>query len=232
MTRFLLSFLLLFPTLLAAQSIAMVPPVKKIEVTGSAEREITPDEIWFAISLREYKDGSRKVEIDALEKQLVSAIEALKIPRENLRIDNVSSSQNYWEKKRNTEFLASKRYLIKLTELSALNPLLDRLDAKGIQSTYVQGYSHTKIDQYRQELKIAALKAARTKAEGLLSAINEKIGGTLEVYEQGDMVNAPMEAMSNMRMKASFDATGGAPEEIDFKTIKLRAEMRAVFAIQ
>ena len=37
-----------------AQQIAVIPPQKTISVNGSAQKEVTPDEIYVQVSLREY----------------------------------------------------------------------------------------------------------------------------------------------------------------------------------
>ena len=48
---------------------------RKIDVTGSAQAEITPDIIYVGISLKEYYNGNKKVtDIDELEKQLLEAV--------------------------------------------------------------------------------------------------------------------------------------------------------------
>ena len=43
---------------------------RKIEITGTAEQEVTPDIINVSISLQEYMDGKKKITIDQLEQQL------------------------------------------------------------------------------------------------------------------------------------------------------------------
>src|SRR5687767_10306806 len=87
----LLSGLCIFSTSVKAQQMQpSFPNIKKIEVTGSAEMEVTPDEIYFSVSLREYfKDKDRnKVGITELEKQLQSAVNAAGVPKENFQIEN------------------------------------------------------------------------------------------------------------------------------------------------
>ena len=84
-----------------AQTVTLERPGKKIEVTGSAEQEITPDEIYFSVSLREYmKDKNSKVDLATLEKQLQSAVNAAGIPKDNFRVENVYGNRWYWQKKK------------------------------------------------------------------------------------------------------------------------------------
>ncbi|WP_198315111.1 SIMPL domain-containing protein [Chitinophaga sp. MD30] len=107
-----------------AQQVDNKPPVKKIEVNGSAEIEITPDEIYLNIALREYKNKSGKVDISTLEKQLQKAVTDAGIPKENFTIENVfgTNYDMWWKKKKNDQdFLARKQYRLKLNRLDKIN---------------------------------------------------------------------------------------------------------------
>jgi uncharacterized protein YggE len=64
---------------------------RKIEVTGTAEQEVTPDIINVSISLQEYMDGKTKVTIDKLENQLESAVKEAGIAKEDFTINNISA---------------------------------------------------------------------------------------------------------------------------------------------
>ncbi len=210
-------------------------PVKKIEVTGSAEQEITPDEIYLGITLKEYLgDNKEKVPIDKLEKELQNAVKKAGIPSEDLQIENVAS-YNYWywnqKKDKNKDFLASKQYKLKLSDLNSLNQMLAYLDPKGIQSTSINDYSHTDIEKYRKDLKIKALQAAKEKATYLVESIGEKLGGIIEISEIDNGYNPPIAYQRNAKFMAA-DAGDTPAENIDFQQIKLRFEIRAVFSIQ
>jgi uncharacterized protein len=234
-------FLTLFSVTLLSAQIATTSPertVKKIEVTGSAEQEITPDEIYFNISLREYmKDKSNKVDIATLEKQLQNAVNQAGIAKENFRVENIYGNRWYWQKKKPEEFLSSKRYTLKLSDLSRIDGILEKVDAKGVEAVNVASYTHTKIEQYRREIKTAALKAAREKARYLLDGIGAQLGDPIEIQEMGgDYQPQPMydmARMSNMAMNAAgAEMEQAAPSDIDFKKIKIRYEIRAVFGIK
>jgi uncharacterized protein YggE len=208
-------------------------PVKKIEVNGSAEMEITPDEIYFNISLREYLKGKNKVEISTLEKQLLKAVADAGIPKADFTIENVYGN-NYEilrKKKDPQEFMARKQYRLKLTKLDKINEILAAVDAEGIENTRIASYTSSKMEAYRKEVKIKALQAAKEKAEYMLSAIGNKIDGVIEIQEMNtDNYSDVRPVMANYMAKAG--ASEDAADDIDFKTIKIRAEVRAVFAIK
>lgn len=213
------------------------PMTKKIEVYGQAEEEITPDEIYFSITLKEYQnDNKEKVTIEQLERSLYKTVKELGIQEEDFRIENVYGYNYDWYQKKKPqreEFLASKEYSIKFDDLNQVNELLSSLDAKGIQSTNVDRYSHSKIEQYRKDLKIKALKDAKEKAGYLLQGIEEQLGGILEVQEIDTGGDAPPVYYREARgmAMASADMAEASPE-IDFQKIKLSFRIRAVFEIQ
>lgn len=206
---------------------------RKIEVNGSAEAEVTPDIIYISISLKEYfKDSSnkKKVEIEELERQLQTAVLNAGIPKENFTINNISSYNNWWEKKKAIEFLVRKQYRIKVTDLSKLNQIMSAVDPKGIEYSNIDSYDYSKIESLKKELKIKALQAAKNKASYLLEAIGEKLGNSLELQEiNNEFYPQPM-YRANMMMKG--EAADAPMPEIDFKKIKLNYQMRAVFEIK
>lgn len=228
MKKILLSAIIAFTTLgTFAQN---VDTRKKIEVGGNAEMEVTPDEIYIGISLKEYqRDVRKKVSIEELEAQLQKAVIKACIATEDFMINNISAYNNYWDKKKDPTFLASKQYTIKVKDLSKLNSVIAEIDAKGIAYTNIERYAYSKEESLKQELKIKALKQAKTKAGYLVESIGEKLGGALEISETENN-NYPQPMYRNTMMKAEM-ASDSMPQ-IDFQKIKLSVQIRAVFEIK
>jgi uncharacterized protein YggE len=202
---------------------------RKIEVTGIAEQEVTPDIINVTISLQEYMDGKKKVTIDQLEGQLEDAVKQAGIPKEDFTINNVSAWNNTWQKKKNPDFLASKQYGLRLHDLNKFDRILSEVDPKGIQSTNIDSYDYSKMPELKRELKIQALLAAKEKATYLLNCINEKVGRPIDITET-DNSNYP--APRQYFATKTFVANSVAPDsDIDFKKIKLSFQVQAIFEI-
>src|ERR1700744_2882512 len=108
---------------------------RKIEVTGVAEQEVTPDIINISISLQEYMNGKTKVTIDQLENQLEDAVKNAGIAKADFTINNISAFNNTWQKKKTPDFLASKQYNLRLTDLNKFDRIISAVDPKGIKST-------------------------------------------------------------------------------------------------
>ena len=211
------------------------PMTRKIEVYGTAEEEIVPDEIYFSISLKEYQDANqKKVSIDQLERKLYDAVQKIGIPEEDLRIENVASYNYDWYREDTIQrkaFLASKEYQIKLADLNKVNELLSSLDPKSIQSTNIDRYDHSQIEQYRRDLKIKALRDAKEKATYLLQGIDAKIGPVLEIQEIDTDGNQPPVYYRESRAMAMSADDEGVPS-IESQKITLHFQVRAVFEIE
>ena len=238
MKRLFFAFLLLGTTFtISAQDNMAKDPVKKIEVTGSAEMEIVPDEIYFAISLKEYfkdeKNQKDKVTIDVLEKQLIAAVIKAGFPRDNLTIKAITGYRNWTGKKKPLHFLESKRYVLKMNNLYKSDVILDEVDDKGIEFVNIDHVDHSRIKDYRKEIKINALKAAKDKATYLLESINEKVGDILMIEELDDQFYAPQPMTTNMRMmKAGNEAAPMEDSSLEYQKIKLSYKMKAAFKIK
>lgn len=226
-----LAFVALFSLSAMAQQVDLR---RKINVSGNAEAEVTPDIIYMSISLKEYlKDNNskKKVEITTLENQLYNAVQSAGIPKENLMINNISSYNYATEKKKNPDFLVSKQYRLKVTDLNKFNAIMDAIDPKGIAYTNIDSYDYSKIETLKQELKIKALKAAKMKATYMVEALGDKLGGVLDIQEVNNEVFPQQNYRSNAMMMKAGDAES-ATAEIDFKKIKLNYVVNTIFEIK
>lgn len=209
---------------------------KKITVSGTAETEITPDIIYINISLKEYlKDGNskKKVDITTLETQLFNAVQKAGIAKENLMINNLSSWNYQTTKKKDPDFLASKQYRLKVSDLNKFNLILEAIDAKGIASTNIDSYDYSKIDVLKKELKVKALLAAKEKATYMVEALGDKLGSVLDIQDLGDNNGGMMVPQyRNTYMKAEMAMDASQAPEIDFKKIKLSFTVNTVFEIK
>jgi hypothetical protein len=224
-------FLLVSFGLFACNALAQsVDLRRKIEVTGTAEQEVTPDIINVTISLQEYINGKNKVTIDQLEGQLENAVKDAGIAKGDFTVNNVSTWNNNYQKKKNPDFLASKQYGITFHDLNKFNEILSQVDPKGIQSTNIVNYDYSKIAELKRELKIKALIDARDKADYLLNSIGEKLGEPISITE---VDNSSYPVIRELKFKAAALNANASPadSDIDFKKIKLSFQINATFEI-
>jgi uncharacterized protein YggE len=231
MNRLFALILLTIP--IANASAQAVDLRRKITVTGTAETQITPDIIYIGISLKEYFNGSKKaVEIDQLEKQLQEAVIKARIPKENLTVSNLSGWNDTWQKKKNPGFAVSKQYRLKVSDPAAFNLVMAALDPKSVENTTIDSYDHSRMAEYKKDLRLKALQAARQKAGDLSVVVNDTVGDALDIMEinNDEPPVRPMYANTVAMFHASRQAEG-EPANIDFKTIRLTSQVRVVFEL-
>ncbi|MEM8938864.1 MAG: SIMPL domain-containing protein [Bacteroidota bacterium] len=204
------------------------PKARSIEVKGSSELEITPNEIFVSLTLKEYKKGGATVSLDKLEASLIKALKKLNIPEEKLTVQNVYGYNWNWRKRKAEDFLGSKNFLLEVHDLKQMNDLVELMDPEALNKMNVQSYSHSDIEAFRKEVKIGAMKAAKEKAIYLLESVGETVGKILEVQEIDYGYRENSFSTLAYRSEAAQADYGS---NVDFKKIKVQAEMRVVFEI-
>jgi uncharacterized protein YggE len=214
---------------------------KTITVSGSAEMEVVPDEIYVVVDLKEYeKKGQGKINLDKIKGDFLEACRQIGLPDSVISIASYDGyNGNPWLRKKNKkeELMASIAYQIKFKESRKMDELVDKLDDNATQNFRIVRTSHSKIQEYRKQLKIQAIKAAKEKAQYLAEAINEKVGEAVTITEPTDAFSdqpvynmAFSNVTSQYRMKAGNQS--GDDSGVDFKKIKLRFEVNTVFALK
>src|SRR5690606_35595222 len=143
-----------------------------IEVTGTSETEVTPDEITIAITLQESKE---RPNIQNQEERLIRAVMDLGIDISNLTLN--SADADYQKVKlMKKEVVVSKSYLLKLTNADMVGKVYAYLSELDAQDAYISKVNYSKMEELKKENRIKAIKDAKDKAEYLLAAIGHKPG--------------------------------------------------------
>ncbi|SMG47414.1 SIMPL domain-containing protein [Sphingobacterium psychroaquaticum] len=239
MKRVLILIAAIFTMTMANAQTANPEFSRKVSTRGYAEREVTPDIIYLSISLKEYfVDGNtkKKMPIETLEKQLYDAALAIGVKKEDFTIQNIYS-YNYDNntKKKNTELLQAKQFRLKISNLNGINSMLDKVDAKGLESTSINGYDHSQKRQIEKELKVAAVQDARANAEIIASATGDKIGKVLMINDNSSFgwndVQPRMYAMAKSEMAMAADGGNAQDLDISIRPIKLTCNIDGVYEL-
>lgn len=153
-----------------------------IEVVGTSEKEIIPDEIYLDIFLKERMEKGEKVKLESLENKLKQELKNIGIPLENLFISDVNSvlAKTGWFTK---EILSTAKYNLKVVDAKKLKQLFECFDELKIDNVTITKATHSKITELQKENRITAIKAAKDKATYLLAAIGEKVGKPIKIHE-------------------------------------------------
>ena len=227
MKRLILLPLLVLPFLLSAQEYFKEP---FIEVTGTAYREIEPNEIYVMIRLKEFEENRQKISLEKLEKDFFDAVKSAGIDRKRVELADAGSDLEKFRRK-DKEAFREKTFQIKLTSAAELEKFIASLSPVKVDAANVTRLHHTDYEKLKLELKVEALKAARSKAQVLVQSMGVDIGKPLMIRDF-DFAQPYMEMNANVRMYKAESDMAQAEDPIAFRKIKMQAQITAQFEIK
>jgi uncharacterized protein len=210
------------------------PGIPFIEVTGTAETEVVPDEIYISITLMERMDGKEKITIDKQEADLKKNLKELGIDLASLSLN--SANADYAKvRKSEKDVVVNKSYTLKVGGTDLLAKVYERLDKINAFDAYISRYTHSKITELQKENRIKAIKASKEKVDYLLAALSQQAGKPIQIsemdnyVEQGTYMPRPM--MKSVQMMSNERASEDTGAEMSFKKIKLKASFLVKYEI-
>lgn len=202
-----------------------------IEITGKAEREITPDRIYLTIRINEnsYKNKS----LAEVEKNMIDGFAQMGIDtKKNLVVKDIASNFKYYLLKGNSPKL-SKEYELLTTDAKMAGKVIVMLQSIGISSVSISKIENSKIEEYENEVRVEAVKNAKQKAILLAEAIDQKIGKAIYIAEVNEYGMTPVYALSTMTrgIKVSNSDEYEAPD-IEFENITIKESVSVRFELQ
>lgn len=203
-----------------------------IEVTGKAEKYVAPDEINLSIVINE-KDYAKKQSLEALEKDMLSALKKIGVDtKKHLTVVDMSSDFNS-RKWRKGDIKLSKAYKLKTATAKQAMQVLLALDEVGISEVSISQIKCSKMEQYKDEARAMAMKDAKRKAKILTDAIDQPLGRAIYIsendYSPVRNYNRPMLLKS---AAVTEDAVVGSEvPDLDFENIKIDCRVNVKFAL-
>ena len=100
------------------------------------------------------------------------------------------------------------------------------------QNVSIAKVSHSKLTEFKKQLKIQAVKSAKEKANYLAEAIGEKVGEAIIINDPNEIGNYPRPVYANAMLKqGNFEGAPADEPNIDFKKIKVQFEVNVSFAL-
>jgi len=154
-----------------------------IDVAGTAEREVVPDEIFIAIALRERYEGKTKINVQLQEDSLKRALREIGVQLENLSLTDANADyvRVRWG---NRDVMARKDYEIKVGSADTVRKVFAVLRDLNVYDASISRVKHSKIDSIEQVVRIEAIKDSKAKASYLMDAIDGKAGKPMFIIEE------------------------------------------------
>ena len=207
-----------------------------IQVNGRAEKEITPDEFYLSVIINE-RDSKGKISVESQQRGQNYARQRKNHNRsrhrrlgvnveKQLKVANLSSE--FFKKKTS---VATAKYQLQLGSAAEVSKVWQALDNLGISNVSILKVSHSKIDQYKEQVRVEAMQNAKQSAQTLAQAIGQNVGKCFYIYDSNNNVMPVF--YDNMAVMRSAKAAGMAEDApLDFKTIKLQYNVQAKFVLE
>jgi len=233
-TKILLAFIAFIPLLAVSQEAIPTKENPYIEVVGTGEMEIVPDQIYISFTLKERFEGKTKILLEDQEKEMKKRLIKLSVDLNDLQLADANSDFIKINRKKN-DVIASKDYLLKVSNTGTLANVFEMLDNINAFNADIQRVDHSEIAKFRKEVKIMAIQAAKEKAGYLLAGIGEALGKPLFIQEREtyDEFQPQRKTIANSMMV--MNAVPGNEEALpglSFQKIKLKYSVFARFAIK
>lgn len=201
-----------------------------IEVIGRAEIEVIPDMIYISISIKEREEDRQIITVQEQEKSIITVLNSLNIDLKNFSVENMDAifDKKKWKK---GEVKSTTKYTLLLSDFETTTKVFEKLDALNVDNTFIEKLDHSKIIEYKKEVRIQAIKAAKTKSDYLLEAIGAKTGLPLVVrrhsnsYDDGPTLNI-RGGRGNSKIVYANEPV------LQFKTLKIKHTVFVKFQIK
>ncbi len=202
-----------------------------IEITGTTETELTPDEIFLSIIINE-KDKKGKISVEYQETIMIKKLKQLGIDlKKDFKVKDYSSNYKFYFLKK-TDILKSKKYQLTVHDGFTLGKVFQALESIEISNVSIERVSHSKIEEHRRKAKINALKVAKQKALDYAQAINQNIGNALFIQEINRNPRPQYLNQIAIRGLASSKYEPETVNDIEFEKIKIYVSVLARFALK
>lgn len=204
-----------------------------IEVTGTAELEVTPNEIYLTIRLKEFEEGRVKTTLETIDKSFLNALKEAGIDTKNLELADAGLLLG--GRRRDRDVFRQKTYQLKLSGAAEVEKFLSKIEDVKVDFVDIVRISHSELEKIELDLKIKALQAAKVKADALLKGVGAELGKAIKVYEI-EIYSTDVLLRGKMNPKMKFEANRvvvSEPESaLEFRKFKLQAKISAQFEIK
>lgn len=203
-----------------------------IQVTGRAEKEVTPDEFYLSITIDE-RDSKGKLSVEQQQRTMISTLKRLGVDTgKQLKVANLSS-----EFLRKKSSVATAKYQLMLGSAAEVAKVWQALDGEGISNVQILRVTHSQLESLKQQVRVEAMRNARQSAETLAGAVGQRVGRCFYVYDSNSDVtpyyynNAVMTRSMAKGMDMAVESQADE-EALDFRTIRLQYGIQAKFVLE
>ena len=205
-----------------------------ISVSGSASREVTPNEIYIGITIDESEGRNGKVTVAEKERQMTERLTGLGIDVEkDLQVGNMSGDlKNYILRRDKVQ--TRKDYVLKVGDAQTLAAVFASLREINISDMHLIKATRSDLDDIRMELRAEAMRNARATADTLAEAIGQKAGKAFMINDNSYYGTGTVyfNAMPMARAAKTEAADNAETAQLEFQDMKVECSVNVRFVLE
>jgi len=202
-----------------------------IEVAGSADTMVTPNEIYIKIDISE-SDTKNKTSVEELERNMFNALKAMGIDVEkNLTTSDISSNfKNYFLRGKNV--VKSKEYMLKVKDAVTATNVFIKLEDLGISNSSIDHVDYSDMEGMKNLMRTKAIENAKARALALTKPLHQEIGPAIYISDNEVYPMRSMERQAKINLYQANSDTAQELPKIDFEKIEVSANINAKFILK
>ncbi len=190
MKNLLAAFLILFTAFAGRAQEKNFIDQPYVEVAGSSDTAVTPDEIYLRIVISE-ADSRNRTSVESQEAQMVAALKSMGINTEkDLTVGDAGSDFGTCFL-RGKQVLKTKTYILKVGDARAGTVAISKLEALDISNISLDRVVHSDIENIRNRVRTKAVADAQKRAAALVKGVGQILGAALFIAEVPYAVPVP-----------------------------------------
>jgi uncharacterized protein YggE len=209
-----------------------------LEVTGSADTLIEPDEIYINIIISE-KDNRDRIPVEEQETRMLASFKEMGIDIENNLSVNYMGSNFKYILLKGKEVIKTRQYVLKVKDARTAAQVFLLLEQLDISNTSIQKVNYSAINSLRNIMRNKAVANARERAIALASALQQNVGNAIHLVDidnnnlanqlYGSQLQDVVVTGYTVKLKG---LTQGSNPGVEFEKIKVSALVGAKFLLK
>lgn len=197
-----------------------------VEVNGTADTLVVPDEIFINITLSE---NDSKQSVEQQEAKMIKAFQAIgiNVEKDLSTSDMISDFKNRFL--RSKDVIKTKTYQLKVHDAMTAGKVFAALEDNGIANSSIDHVDYSGMDEMKNICRTKAIENAKAIADALVKPLGQEVGKAIQIADMNNtpIYNARVQAIGYLA-KANSDTT----PQIDFQKIKITASENVKFLLK
>jgi uncharacterized protein len=205
-----------------------------IEVNGSADTLVTPNEIYIKIIISE-KDSRDKISLEEQEKKMVDIFKTLGIDTDKqLTTSDMGSNFKFYFLK-SKDIIKSKSYILKVGTAITATKVFIALEELEISNSSIDRVEHSELENFKNLMRTKAVIDAKKRAIALTTPLNQSVGNAIHIADEGNFTQNLQGKVMGVQIKGNsgfHKVSTYEPPAIEFEKIKISSSVNVKFVIK